>query len=192
MSQDIIQVLVVCANGDKLGNLDETKKIVKVIDDTKKYILTSVNTDNANENIVYDHHITGTFGEQNFKLDKKYDIVIFQGCMTGLPNWFNIFDQPNTLDTLYNCLNDDGLYVNSTSSYAIGPDEFTLEQRAEETKKLKTEIEQKFNFLRVITVDLRISVFSKKSLYKKSYDVWKKKVIKCTPGKFITTYMLNK
>ena len=168
-----IQILVVCANGDSKDNVDTTNNIIRTFYSNTisrpSYNITSVNPDKPEKNILYDYHIQGTFGALDFKLDNKYDIVIFQGCMTGVPNPMNIFDQPNTLETLFNCLKLNGFWLNLTNGYAIGPIETSQQEREDATKKLKHDIEK--NFLRTSQYDVSINIpFG----LKQQYDVWRK------------------
>jgi hypothetical protein len=168
----VLNVLSVCANGDNNDNLNMSKYIVEQLGLTNDdNIYTSLNIDSDKKPTVYDNHITYNFGSDDKYeeiLTKKYDIVIFQGCMSCYPdnNKFNIFDQKHTYKALCHVLNDDGMFINFDDCY----------YKNNNIQGAKRELEK--NFVLTKTIPRKYG--------RKVYDVWKRK--KQPSGVFITSF----
>lgn len=119
------KILVVCANGDKIPNLETTKNIVGIlvknnyIPDTL-YELISMNPDETTKKLVFDKHIKGFFPDKNLN-DKEFQVVIFQGCMTCTPlDWTKDISVFKDISQIYRIIKNDGLFVVYSNCYYNG------------------------------------------------------------------------
>jgi hypothetical protein len=122
----MVKVLAVCANGDSQDNFNETIYIVSKLNlKDKAYEFTSVNMDDIKpgKTQLYNRHIVYKFGSDDKYKDneEKYDIVIFQGCMSFIPSSVcNIFNEIYTFDTIMHVLDDDGMFIIVENCYYKG------------------------------------------------------------------------
>ena len=122
------RILAVCANGDRKDNRQNTNRIIYPLL-LKKYIpdilyeFISVNPDEVEGDIVYDKHILGYFGTEEFNIpEESCDIIIFQNCMTCAPyaGKESVYNLPLTINTVYSALKKSGIFINYTGCYYDG------------------------------------------------------------------------
>jgi hypothetical protein len=122
------KILAVCANGDRKDNRQVTNRIIYSLLD-KKYIpdipyeFISVNPDDMKGDIVYDNHILGYFGTEEFNIpEESCDVIIFQNCMTCGPyaGFASVYNLPLTIQTIYSGLKKNGIFINTKGCYYDG------------------------------------------------------------------------
>jgi hypothetical protein len=161
-----IDVLVVCANGDYTHNFEKTQEILTNCVGNHNYRLTSVNPDRIAGSLVYDEHIQASFGKEEMrrKIEKKYDIILFQNCMTGNPHVgsMSVFFYEDAIQQIVDFLKDDGIFINFSGSYYDGKKHEEKEEGSVEPK-----LERFFDPKNQVTVENDNSPVT--------YDVWRKK-----------------
>jgi len=156
------KILVVCANGDKIPNLETTKNIVKILVKNKHipdktYELISMNPAEITKEVVFDKHIKGSFPDDSLK-DGEFQVVIFEACMTCMAlDWTKDISVFKDISQIYRIIKNDGLFVCFTECYYNGED------------NILEKVKEKFTLLN--------TYYSKKRIIDmpRSIDVWRKK-----------------